>query len=269
MRRLGATTLTVAVAVLGFAACSKDSTAPASLIDDSQVTADVAASAGQAIVTDVLSLLGNESAGALPTAGVQPSAPIAFGLFGTQGDSVATQRTKTCYDASNAVVANCAPATTRKIAFHVTLDGVRTGTNVTGVVHRVRDWTLTRNFNTASPPVEVSRTHDGVGASHDTLTYANTSTNVTRVHDEVSSDSTVAVTFALPHASNPWPVSGTMIRNVSLHVVVDTPTRHETRDVTKRVEVDYPADAQGNVVMHVNTLTCNLNLTTHAVTGCH
>jgi hypothetical protein len=32
--------------------------------------------------------------------------------------------------------------------------------------------------------------------------------------------------------------------------------------------VDFPADAQGNVVLHVNDKTCNLNLVTHTVTGC-
>jgi len=263
MRRISIGHILVATAVIGLAACSKDSTAPASLIDDTQVTADVAASAGEAIANDLAGLLGNEISGALPTAG------ISFDLFGVRGDSVTTTRTKTCYDAAHAVVANCAPLTTRKIVFHVAMDGLRSGPNVTGKVHRVRDWTLLRNFTTAAPPVEVSRTHDGVGSSADTLTYANATTNVTRIHHEASVDSTVAVTFNLPHATNPWPVSGKMIRNVSLHVVVDTPTRHETRDVTKRVQVDYPADAQGNVVLHVNDKTCNLNLVTHTVTGCH
>ena len=262
MRRISAAHVIVAAAI-GLAACSKDSTAPASLIDDTQVTADVAASAGEAIATDLAGLLGNEIAGALPTAG------ISFDLFGTQGDSVTTVRTKTCYDAANAAVANCAPLTTRRIVFHVTMDGFRATANATGQVHRVRDWTLTRNFNTAAPPVEVSRTHDGIGTSADTLRYANATTGVTRVHDETSVDTTVGVTFDLPHASNPWPVSGMMIRNVSLHVTVTTPTRNESRNETRRVEVDYPADAQGNVVMHVNDKSCNLNLVTHAVTACH
>jgi hypothetical protein len=263
MRRLRVAHVIVAAAVIGLAACSKDAAAPASLIDDTQVTADVAASAGEAIVGDLVGLLGNEIAGVLPAAGIN------FDLFGTRGDSVAITRTKTCYDAAGAVVANCAPLTTRRIVFYVRMDGFRSGPNVTGHVHHVRDWTLTRNFNTATPPVEVSRTHDGVGASADTLTYANATTNVTRVHDEASVDSTVGVTFNLPHASNPWPVSGKMVRNVSLHVVVDTPTKHETRDVAKRVEVDFPADAQGNVVLLINDKTCNLNLVTRAVTGCH
>lgn len=262
MRRIRVAQIIVAMAVFGLAACSKDSTAPASLIDDTQLTADVASAAGDAIATDLETLLGNETYALLPTAA------ISFDLFGVNGNTFTVNRTRTCYDAANAVVANCSPATTRKVVAHVTVDGSRTGTNLSGVVHRVRDMTVTRAFNTAAPPVEVSRTHDGVGASADTLTYANATTNVTRVHDEASLDSTVAVTFNLPHATNPWPVSGKMIRNVSLHVVVDTPTRHETRDVTKRVEVDYPADAQGNVVLHVNDKTCNLNLVTHTVSGC-
>ncbi len=42
-----------------------------------------------------------------------------------------------------------------------------------------------------------------------------------------------------------------------------------TRDVQRRAEVTFPADAQGNVVLTVNDLACNLNLVTHAVTGCH
>ena len=149
------------------------------------------------------------------------------------------------------------------------MDGFRTGAFVTGGVHRVRDWTLTRNFSTAATPVEVSRTHDGVGTSADTLTYANATTDVTRVHDEAAVDSVVGVTFNLPHASNPWPVSGTIIRHVSRPRGDRSPTRNETRDVTRRVTVDFPADAQGNVVLHVNDKTCNLNLVTHAVTGCH
>jgi hypothetical protein len=40
------------------------------------------------------------------------------------------------------------------------------------------------------------------------------------------------------------------------------------RTVIRTVEVDFPPDAQGNVVLKVNDRTCNLNLFTHAVTNC-
>jgi hypothetical protein len=263
MRRHPLTNLLLAAAVLGLAACAKDSAAPASLIDDAQVTADVASDAGDAIATDVQTMLANEVFAALPTPG------ISFDLFGTNGNTFSFTRTRTCYDAAHAEVANCSPATTRTIVIHVTLDGSRTGVFLSGAVHRLRDLTITRNFDTAVPATEVSRTHDGVGTSADTLTYANATTGVTRVRDEAAVDSVVAVTWNLPHATNPWPVSGAMIRNVSLHVTADSPTGHDARDETRRVEVDYPADAQGNVVLHINDQTCTLNLVTHAVTGCH
>jgi hypothetical protein len=52
-------------------------------------------------------------------------------------------------------------------------------------------------------------------------------------------------------------------------VVFVSPTQQATRDYTKRVEVDFPTDAQGNVVLKIDSQTCNLNLVTHTVTGCH
>lgn len=254
--------LSVVLSLLGLAACGKDNTSPAALVDDAQITTDVAQAAGEAIALDITSLLNNEVVSALP------SAPIGFDLSGGRGaDSLTTSRTKTCYDAGHVVVANCAPATTRTIVFHVTVDGSRAGTNFTGVVHRVRDWTLTRNFTTALPPAEVSRTHDGVGSSADTTTH--TGALVTRTHAESAVDSTIGVTWNLPRSTNPFPVSGMIVRRVSVHSTFQSGTRQETRDVVRRVEVDFPADAQGNVVMKVNEKTCNLNLVTRSVTDCH
>jgi hypothetical protein len=263
MRRCEFAYVIAAAALAGLAACGRDSTSPAALISDAQVTADVAASAGATIAGDVAALVGDEIAIALP------NASVGIDLFGARSDSVTLVRTRTCYDAADAVVANCALLTTRRIVFHVTMDGVRTGAAVTGRVHRARDWTLTRNFDAAAPPVEVSRTHDGVGTSHDTLTYVNAGTGVTRVHLEAAVDSVLGVTWTLPRLTHPWPVAGSVVRNVTVHVTADGPTSHESRDMTRRVAVDFPPDAQGNVVLHVNALTCNLNLLTHAVTGCH
>jgi hypothetical protein len=261
MKRASVMHLVLAAGLMGLAACEK-STAPASLVDEALVTADVAQSAGDAIANDVAILIGNEVNAALPAAG------ISFDLFGVRADSLSTTRTRTCYDGADAVVANCGPATTRRIVFHVSVFGTRSGTNFTAVVRRVRDWTVTRNFDTAVQPAEVSRTHDGVGTSADTTTHTNPTTAITRTHAESSTDSTIAVTFNLPRASNPWPVSGMMVKRVSIHSTFQGPNRTDSRDFQKRVEVDFPADAQGNVVMKVNEKTCNLNLVTHAVTNC-
>lgn len=261
MKRANVMHLVLAAGLMGLAAC-EESTAPASLVDEALVTADVAQAAGDAIANDVAILIGNEVNAALPAAGIN------FDLFGVRADSLSTTRTKTCYDAANVVAANCSPATTRRIVFHVSVFGTRSGTNFTAVVHRVRDWTVTRNFDTAVPPAEVSRTHDGVGTSADTTTHTNPTAAITRTHAASSTDSTIAVTFNLPRASNPWPVSGMMVKRLSVHTTFHGPNGTDSRDFQKRVEVDFPADAQGNVVMKINEKTCNLNLVTRAVTNC-
>jgi len=261
MKRARVMHLVLAAGLLGLAAC-EESTAPGSLVDEALVAADVAQSAGDAIANDVAVLIGNEVNAALPAAGIN------FDLFGLRADSLSITRTRTCYDGANAVVANCSPITTRRIVFHVSMFGSRSGTYFTGVVRRERDWTVTRNFDTAVPPVEVSRTHDGVGTSADTTTHTNPTAGITRTHAASSTDSTIAVTFNLPRASNPWPVSGMMVKRLSVHSTFEGPNRTDERDFQKRVEVDFPADAQGNVVMKVNEKTCNLNLVTRAVTNC-
>jgi hypothetical protein len=251
--------LLMAGAAIALAGCS-DSTSPAALISTAQIAADVAATSGDAVATTVENLTANEVSAALPAPG--------FSLFGSPAGSppnVTITRSKICYDASNAVVANCTPlASVAKIAFHWTLDGSRSQGSFTGAVHRVHDLTVTRNF-TAN--VETSRTHDGVGSSNDTTTF--TGTAVTRTHIESASDSVQGVVFQLPRNTNPFPTAGKIIRNSSLHVTYQSATRSETRDVTKRTEVDFPADAQGNVTLKIDAQVCNLNLVTHSVTNCH
>jgi hypothetical protein len=259
MMRTRAIHLAFAATLAGLAACSKDSTSPSSLIDDAQVTTDVAASAGDAIATDVATMLGDEGNVALP------APPVGFDLFGAQSDTLATNRTRTCYDASAVVVTNCLPlSSVRTIVFHVTVDGTRTTATFTAAVHRTRDWTLTRLFTGST---ETARQHDGTGTGNDTTVV--TGATVTRTQAASALDSVVAVVWDLPRATNPWPASGTMVRRASVHVTFATLTAQATRDYTKRVEVDFPADAEGNVALKIDGKTCNLNLVTRAVTNCH
>lgn len=259
MTRTRAIHLLAAAALSGFAACSKDSTAPSPLINDAQVTADVANTAGDAIATDVVTMIGNETATALP------APPLAFDLFGAANDTLVVVRSRTCYEASDAVVTNCLPlSSVRRIVFHLTLDGSRTGATFTAVVHRTRDWTLTRLFTSGT---ETARQHDGVGTGNDTAVV--TTATMTRTHATSALDSVVAVVFDLPRASNPWPASGMMVRRATIHVTFQNATTQVTKDYSKRVEVDFPADAQGNVALTIDAQTCNLNLVTRAVTNCH
>ena len=248
--------LATAAGVLGLWACSKDSTSPsASLIDQTTITSDVASSSGDAIAADVQTVSANES-----FAGLSASAAV-------NGDSISYTWTRTCFDSTGTSVA-CGSSVVRKAALFVSFSWSRNdvaadGAVFTGNVKRVANDTLFRNFTGAT---ETSRTHDGNSAGSDTTTF--TGPKVTRTYDEAGTDSIEAVTYDLPRSTNPFPISGKIVRNVSVHATFQNATRADTTDVTRRVEVDFPPDNQGNVVLTINGKTCNLNLVTRRVTNC-
>lgn len=264
------TPVVLAVAAMSFAACDDATSTRNLLATDAIVTADVAASAGDAIAQSVADMMANESwSGGLP--GV-----VASSVASAEALAPTYSRSRTCYDANGVVVANCAPiASVRKVVTRVTLDGSRSGTSSTegattktwsGAVHRVLDDTVQRVFNTAQPPAETQRVHSAVATANDTTTF--TEGAISRLAAESATDAVKALTWNLPRTNNPWPISGSVVRTVAVHLVATRENRTETRDVTRRVEVTFPADAQGNVVLKVNDKTCNLNLVTHAVTSC-
>jgi hypothetical protein len=257
-----------ALTVLAVAACS-DSTssdAVAALLPDSTITADVASTSGDAIASSVETMVASEATTAMPAAAL--AAPAS---------SVSFQRIKTCLNGSGVVVPACSPIdSVRKIIFHVTADGTRDGSNTvtggntvtwSGAIHRVADDTIARNFNSAVPPVEISRTHNAVSTAHDTTSFSDNT--VSRTHDEAAHDTVKAVTWNLPRSNNPFPISGSIVRVDSIHAVATKNGQTVTRDAVRTVEVDFPADNQGNVVLKINGKTCNLNLVTHKVSNCH
>jgi hypothetical protein len=260
--------LAAAVATMGLAAC--ESLGPnSSLTNDAAINADVAHSSGDAIASVVEAMSANEVFAGLSNVTAGPPAAAT-------SNSLTFDRTRTCYDASDAVVNNCSPlSSVRKVVTHVEIDGSRSGSHTTsgggeatwlGVVHRVLDDTLTRNFNSAQPPVETSRTHTLIGTAHDTSTF--TGDRIVRVVAETALDSIRAVTWNLPRSTNPFPVSGSIVRNVEIKVTAASETRTESREVSRRIQVNFPADAQGNVTLMINDRTCTLNLVTHVVRDC-
>ncbi len=261
--------LMMAAGLVGLGACTENTSPAASLINDSTVTADVAASSGDAMATTVGTMLTNEAAASL-------AAPSAFTLFGPQRGTVSWSGSRTCYDSTGAVVAACSPmSSVRKIVTAFALNGSRTDTNTvtggptlifSGAVHRTGTDTLTRNFTAGT---ETSRTHSGLGTSHDTTTFSNSGTSVSRTHDESAVDSVRGVTWNLPRSSNPFPISGYIVRIDTVHATFTSPTTTASKTVVKVVKIMFPPDAQGNVTLTIDSKTCTLNLVTHKVTNCH
>jgi len=263
----------LAVAALtGLAACS-DTTSPLdtnTLLSDAQVTNDVAVSSGEVVVNDISEMVANEVFAGMPSA--RPS----FSLFGSP-PGVTVNRTRTCLDVDGQAQAQCDPATTASIVFTMTMDGsfARSATgprgtdSMTVILHRTRNSTVSGLLGT-----ETSRTHDGVGTSNDTTHLVGVHENLTleRTVVEAGLDSVNAVVFNLPRASNPFPVSGSIVRRITGTITLTVNGETATRTIDRRVEVTFPADGQSNVTMTITaggtTRTCLLNLTTRRVTGC-
>jgi len=250
-----------AVALVAFAACGEP-TSSDSLFNAWDVTADVAASAGDDIAAMIETMIGNE---ALASGGAEFAA-------GPQ-NTTRYQPTRACFDANNVAVTNCQPfSAVRMIVVAGTLDASRSSTRTnstggtvtfTGAVHHTVNDTTRRVFNGTT---ETSRVHTNIGVAHDTTTF--TDATLTRKLAETALDSVTALTFNLPRSSNPFPVSGSIVRRSAATVAITKGDQSLSRDLSHRIEVDFPADAQGNVALHIDTKTCQLNLVTHAVTNC-
>ena len=252
--------LCAAAGLLALGACSESTSPSASLINQTTLTSDVASSSGDAMAADVQTLSTNEAFLGLP-------ASVVTGPSSLFGDSISYTRTRTCFD-STGTSTPCGTSLVRKAALHVAFSWVRNDTAANGAVFsgnvsRVAFDTLFRNYTAGT---ETSRTHDGISTGSDTTSFAGP--NVTRTYDELGIDSVEAVTYNLPRLSNPWPASGKIVRNVSVHATFTSATRADTADVVKRVEIDFPPDHQGNVVLKIDNKTCNLNLVTRHVSNC-
>jgi hypothetical protein len=253
----------LAVALLAVVSCEQ-STSP-ELVNEAALETDVAASAGDAIATALESMAVNEGAASLPFMSNSVSDPA--------GQAITFNRTRTCYDATGAVVSGCTPlSTVRKIVTLVELDGNREGTHTTeggktvtwsGAVHRVSNDTIVRNYN---GPTEVSRTHSDVTTGDDTTQFSDG--EISKSMSESTIDSIKAVTWNLPRGNNPFPVSGSIKRVAAVKAIISKGTQTVTHEATWTVAVQFPADAQGNVVLTINDKTCNLNLVTHRVSNC-
>lgn len=245
----------VCVAGLGALAACSESTSPSTALSDALVTSDLVSSAGDAAAMDLEYFEANQTAAGLPSV----HGP-AFDVFGSPPATLSVTRSRTFYDSAGNVQAAYDSLTTASIRFQLTISGTRTLDSLTAQVHRTRDETVSGLLGK-----ETSRTWNGVGTSNDTITI--TGATITRHVTESDLDSTIGVTFNLPRSSNPWPVSGKIVRYTDATFTA-TGAITGSRTISKRIEIDFPPDAQGNVTIIIGTVTCKLNLVTHKVSNC-
>jgi hypothetical protein len=107
----------------------------------------------------------------------------------------------------------------------------------------------------------VLHTWNGAGVRNDSSTYA--VNEITRTFAYAAADTVAALRFTLPRSANPYPTSGSISRNLSLHVTAGSFSKTITRSA--KLTFDGTAIAE----LQVGALTCSLDLVTGVVSGCH
>lgn len=284
-RRIFVSSIGVAALAFGLAACGSDSsTGPGLTIPDSEITAGVAADAGDAVATSIDQMNAEESSEG--ASGSLVAAPgVSASVYGG-----ANAASTTCGDPDADGWITCQTTTWRGLALTRQIrfwEGSAYGlwwdsTKTDSVNHRA---TLTGSFSPALDPAKtvwvnradtatmvVDRSASPVlhvwtraGTRADSARY--TTENVTRDFQYTAFDTATAVAFAMPRSQYPWPRSGTVVHDITTHFTATRGAGTYTRTVTHRVVVTF--DGTQTATLQVGALTCSLDLATHQVSGCH
>jgi hypothetical protein len=257
----------------------------------STIKSDVASAAGNAIASDLESLVANEAAAVgsfavfapvsapafdgetspapstsepKPAPAPAPSNPESCSLnvdalvysCVKSGEGKSVVKSYQFLDASGRPMEKFVRGTTESIRYRVQSDGSETQDNHTSVSHSLR-------YVTVSGFLGPNRVWNGFGSSADTTSYKEDLS--TRKYTGLSVDTLKAVTFVDERATHPYPLSGGAVRVVD-YTVVSTGKQVETTTVHKRVVVTFNGTA--DVPISLGDYSCVLHLDTHKVDGC-
>jgi hypothetical protein len=276
----GLAALVAIAAVASVAACSADSTLdPGSAVPTSEIDQTVASDAGESFAADVSQFQDNESFEENLSGGSSTF------IAGRSGAGLgAESRTVTCGGPDATGWFGCIAYTsrgltiTRQIRFWsggsfalgwspTLTDSVNHRWSRAGAFESVVKPGKMRSINeadTASMVVAhdtpVLHSWNGAGIAHDSSTYS--VNGVTRIFAYTAADTARALTFTMPRSANPYPTSGSISRNISLHITAGD----FDKTVTRAATVTF--DGTSIAVLQAGALTCSLDLATGVVSGC-
>lgn len=161
------------------------------------------------------------------------------------------------YDANGTAQAAYDSVTTASANFHLTVTGIHTALAGQDTVNRDRNLTVS-----GLAGKETSRTWNGTGTRTDGG-YRN-GTDATRTYHVTDNVTISNVVVNLPRSSNPWPVSGTITRNVSGMGSVVKNGLIKTFTLTKTVTIAF--NGTQNATMTVDGINYTLDLSTGVAT---
>lgn len=156
------------------------------------------------------------------------------------------------YDANNTAQSAYSASTTDSANFHVSVAGTHTADNGQDVVNRDRSLTVSGLLG-----AETSRTWNGTGTRNDN--GYRTVGDVTRSYTVNDAVTVSSVVVNLPRSSNPWPMSGTITRQISGTASVSKSGVSKSFSVSRTVTITFNGTQYATVSVGGNTYTLDLS----------
>jgi hypothetical protein len=277
-------TAAAAFLAAGAVACSSDLAGPPAL-DDTQINADVAATSGDAVASEIAGFSDDITAAGSFTM-VAPGFNVIVSATGTNGQPSFAAVSPTCSYAAGRYTCSATTeqglSVTRSFAFYdasgqslqtydsTKVESVNFQAQIDGSFQREIFWTAgvhrTRN-NTVSGLISLKpqRKWNGTGQGSDTVSHVGLDGIRTLAGNAV--DTVTDVVMPGKNAGNNIPLSGTVVVVADYKATLEGATGTASKPVTRRVVVTF----NGTVTptLQVGTMTCTLHLDTHSVDGCH
>jgi len=274
--------LTVAALVMtvGAVACSTDLAGPPSL-DDAQIDADIAATSGDAVASQITSFGDNVTAAGsfsmvapsynigvgngsgLSMNGISPTCTYTAGRYScsaTTEQGLSVTRSFAFYDSHGATVQTWDSTVVESVNFQAQADGNFSRDIVWNVgVHRAANVTV--NGLISQKP---QRTWNGSGTGHDTVSHV----GLDGIRSLAGSSTIGVANVVMPGkaAASQNPLSGSITVDVQYTASLQGATGTASKDVTRHVVVTF--DGTASPALQIGSLHCVLHLDTHSVDSC-
>jgi len=263
----------------GALACSADLVGPPAL-DDAQIDADIAATSGDAVASQITSFGDNvAAAGSFSMVapsysvtagsngarlnGISPTCTYASGRYScaaTTEQGLSVSRSFAFYNAQGQTVQNWDPAVVESVNFQAQVDGHFTqGIVWTAGVHRSANVTVSGLISHAP-----QRTWNGTGTGNDTLTHV----GLDWIRSLAGSSDVSVLNVVMPakDAASQTPISGSIGVAVHYTASLQGATGSVSKDVTRQVTVTF--NGTNSPTLQIGLLHCVLHLDTHSVDSC-
>jgi len=265
---------------VGAVACSTDMAGPPAL-DDAQINADIAATSGEAVASQVAGFgdnvaaagsfsmispsynvnIGSGSKASLN--GISPTCTYASGRYtcsATTEQGLSVTRSFAFYDANGTTVQTWDPAVVESVNFQAQMDGdFSQGLVWMASVHRTADLTVSGLISSAP-----QRTWNGTGTGNESISHI----GLDGIRSLSGTSSLTVTNVVMPgkDATSQIPLSGTIAIDVDYTASLQGATGSVSKEVTRHVAVTF--DGTNAPALQIGSLHCVVHLDIHSVDSC-